>query len=192
MALYPSLPKDAPTPNYAKLAENPHSLLPACSVCLDEFCEKRPPKYLSCHHTFCEDCIHQLLRGGKVECPLCRKVTRVTSTTHLQTNNDVLTMAKYGDIVSSLWCHDCQSVPKSSCATHRVDNRSPASTVTLGQQLDSTLESWKPTFTRVVETAHGWSVVAIDTTYSTAVTISDMVTPLMTYIIDRLKCFMDS
>lgn len=35
-----------------------------------------------------------------MECPLCRKVTRTTSTNKLQTNNDVLTMVKYGDIVS--------------------------------------------------------------------------------------------
>ncbi|XP_042861349.1 uncharacterized protein LOC122246414 isoform X3 [Penaeus japonicus] len=174
MALYPSLPKDAPTPNYAKLAENPHSLLPQHPI---------PPSLRRRAQCALTSSVRSAPRST---CPATTPSAKTAFTSYCAAGR------WSARCVGSLWCHDCQSVPKSSCATHRVDNRSPASTVTLGQQLDSTLESWKPTFTRVVETAHGWSVVAIDTTYSTAVTISDMVTPLMTYIIDRLKCFMDS
>lgn len=191
MSLYPSLPDDT-TIYHAKSTEQAHSLLPTCSVCLDEFSEKRPPKYLECHHTFCEECIHQLLNVGKIECPLCRKTTHVTSADVLQTNNDILTMANYGNLFINLWCHECQDTPKATCMTHNVSNLSAISQQTLGQQVDSAVEAWTPTVMRLVETTQGWVLVAVDATYSTITSISKFITPIASYITDWFNSIVEN
>ena len=41
----------------------------ACSVCYQVF---RNPKYLPCHHSFCEECLERLLKESKITCPECR------------------------------------------------------------------------------------------------------------------------
>ncbi|XP_069940436.1 E3 ubiquitin-protein ligase trim-21 isoform X3 [Cherax quadricarinatus] len=197
MSLYPTLPDDTSVLRESKSCEASHSLLPTCSVCLDEFCEKRLPKYLTCHHTFCDECIHQLLKFGKIECPLCRKITQVTSADVLQTNNDVLTMANYGNLFVNLWCHDCQDIPKATCMTHNVSNRSATSCATIGQQVqyacvDRTVEAWTPSVMRLVETTQGWALIAVDATYSTITSISEYVTPLTSYITDWFNSFMEN
>ncbi|KAK3856323.1 hypothetical protein Pcinc_037349 [Petrolisthes cinctipes] len=186
MSLYPNLPQeDYSDPNHLNLQET-HSLLPVCSVCLDDFNEaKRPPKYLSCHHTFCEECIHQLVRAGEVECPLCRHVTKLSSHQLLQTNNDVLTMVKYGNMIVNLWCEDCGTPPQSTCNTHNVINKAATyKQNTFVQQLGSTVEAWQPTVVRVVETAQGWGVVAADLTYTTITTVGEYVAPIAAYVSD--------
>jgi hypothetical protein len=43
-----------------------------CSLCLNKF---RTPKFLPCHHTFCQKCIETLVKdAGKtpLRCPVCR------------------------------------------------------------------------------------------------------------------------
>ena len=45
-----------------------------CAVCYEMY---KKPKYLSCHHSYCEECIAKLLKESKVICPECRE----TSTT---------------------------------------------------------------------------------------------------------------
>ena len=47
-----------------------------CQVCLEDQ-TKRIPRLLSCHHSFCQDCIKNLVKEGKVECPTCRKLTLI-------------------------------------------------------------------------------------------------------------------
>ena len=47
-----------------------------CQVCLEDQ-TKRTPRLLSCHHSFCQDCIKKLVKQGKVECPTCRKLTLI-------------------------------------------------------------------------------------------------------------------
>ena len=47
-----------------------------CQVCLEDQ-TKRTPRLLSCHHSFCQDCIKKLVKEGKVECPTCRKLTLI-------------------------------------------------------------------------------------------------------------------
>ena len=45
-----------------------------CAVCYEMY---KKPKYLPCHHSYCEECIVKLLKEAKIICPECRE----TSTT---------------------------------------------------------------------------------------------------------------
>ena len=46
-----------------------------CPVCHEFF---KKPKYLSCHHSYCEECLEQILQAqSKMVCPECREVTFV-------------------------------------------------------------------------------------------------------------------
>ena len=47
-----------------------------CQICLEDQ-TKRTPRLLSCHHSFCQDCIKNPVKQGKVECPTCRKLTLI-------------------------------------------------------------------------------------------------------------------
>ena len=49
-----------------------------CSVCLNYMLD-RNPRSLSCLHTFCEDCLNQLMNNKKIRCPTCRKTTELKS-----------------------------------------------------------------------------------------------------------------
>ena len=39
-----------------------------CQVCLENMLELNP-RLLSCHHTFCEGCLRNQIRGQKLTCP---------------------------------------------------------------------------------------------------------------------------
>ena len=48
-----------------------------CGLCLGE---KIRPKYLNCHHSFCTECLEVYYQGAAtIECPTCRKGTRITN-----------------------------------------------------------------------------------------------------------------
>ena len=49
-------------------------LLLSCVVCLEDFEEDgdKTPRLLPCTHTLCQNCIKQLIRNQKLECPECR------------------------------------------------------------------------------------------------------------------------
>ena len=48
-----------------------------CGLCLGE---KIQPKYLNCHHSFCTECLEVYYQGAAtIECPTCRKGTRITN-----------------------------------------------------------------------------------------------------------------
>ena len=53
----------------------------SCVVCLEHLLD-RNPRFLSCHHYFCQACLQMLNKSGEVCCPTCRKKTAVP-------NNDV-------------------------------------------------------------------------------------------------------
>ncbi len=51
-----------------------------CSVCLDEY---KDPRLLSCYHTYCTDCLEDLLKAGCerpscIRCPECKEYTKVS------------------------------------------------------------------------------------------------------------------
>ena len=47
-----------------------------CKVCLENMLDQNPLS-LSCLHTFCTDCLQQLMKGGAILCPTCREITVV-------------------------------------------------------------------------------------------------------------------
>ena len=47
-----------------------------CKVCLENMLDKNP-RLLSCHHSFCTDCLKSVIKGGSILCPTCRKSTTV-------------------------------------------------------------------------------------------------------------------
>ena len=53
-----------------------HEDLFECSVCLNYMLDKNP-RSLLCLHTFCEDCLNQLMNNRKIRCPTCREITEL-------------------------------------------------------------------------------------------------------------------
>ena len=47
-----------------------------CSVCLNDMLE-RSPRILPCLHSFCTECLQQLISKNKINCPTCREVTEL-------------------------------------------------------------------------------------------------------------------
>ena len=43
-----------------------------CAVCYEMY---KKPKYLSCHHSYCEECIAKLVKESKIVCPECRETS---------------------------------------------------------------------------------------------------------------------
>ena len=62
-------------------ADIPSFDLYTCEVCLENMLNKNP-RLLSCHHSFCTDCLRKIMKNGSIHCPTCRKETVVE-------NNDV-------------------------------------------------------------------------------------------------------
>lgn len=64
--------------------------LMTCDICLEQFDdETHQPKFLSCHHSFCEPCLVQVANEqNNIECPSCRTMTdlSVSGISGLQTN----------------------------------------------------------------------------------------------------------
>jgi len=48
----------------------------SCPVCFNLF---KNPKYLPCHHSYCEGCLEKLLVQSKIICPECRKEAKVSA-----------------------------------------------------------------------------------------------------------------
>jgi len=48
----------------------------SCPVCRRLF---KDPKYLSCYHFYCEECLEKIVEKSKISCPECREVTVVPS-----------------------------------------------------------------------------------------------------------------
>ena len=49
-----------------------------CSVCLNDMLE-RAPRILPCLHSFCTECLQQLINNNKINCPTCREITELKS-----------------------------------------------------------------------------------------------------------------
>ena len=49
-----------------------------CSVCFNDMLD-RSPRSLLCLHSFCTECLQQLINNNKINCPTCREVTELKS-----------------------------------------------------------------------------------------------------------------
>ena len=58
----------------------------SCAVCMEHLLD-RIPRFLFCHHSFCQQCLQKLSNNGQVSCPTCRAVTAVP-------NNDVTKLTR--------------------------------------------------------------------------------------------------
>ena len=47
-----------------------------CAVCYEMY---KKPKYLPCHHSYCEECIAKLVKESKIMCPECRETSDAPS-----------------------------------------------------------------------------------------------------------------
>ena len=45
-----------------------------CSICHELY---KKPKYLSCYHSYCEECLVKLQKGSDVTCPECKKTNTI-------------------------------------------------------------------------------------------------------------------
>ena len=66
----------------------------SCALCMEHLLD-RNPRYLLCHHSFCQQCLQQLTRNGQVSCPTCRAVTAIP-------NNDVTKLTMNFQLVQSM------------------------------------------------------------------------------------------
>ena len=48
----------------------------SCPVCYELF---KKPKYLPCHHSYCEQCLEKMQKHSKIVCPECRKEAAIPS-----------------------------------------------------------------------------------------------------------------
>lgn len=88
-----------------------------CGGCCKRFDDgARRPKFLSCFHTACLQCLRKGFNNGKVKCPTCTRVTESKSADKLPDNTQLCTILLN---MSSLNLHEAGNVPnKDNCPTH--------------------------------------------------------------------------
>ena len=116
-----------------------------CSVCFEHY-KGRNPRLLSCHHSFCEGCLRELVKYGQISCPKCREMTAVKDedVTTLVMNFHILPQLEEKEInmdkkcqlceneIACLKCEECNKLLCQDCANqhdrlkrfkdHRVEN----------------------------------------------------------------------
>ena len=69
-----------------------------CGICMENMLE-RYPRMLSCHHSFCSECLKRLTKRDAIECPSCRSKTDVPNNdvSKLQVNFTLLKVKEHYD-----------------------------------------------------------------------------------------------
>ncbi|CAL4101150.1 unnamed protein product, partial [Meganyctiphanes norvegica] len=165
-----------------------YSLKEYCAVYFSTYAKKLTPRYLHEYTPLCVPCgpTKYHLRPDDIYCFLSPNIEKISRQLRLKfvSYNLLLPTTNFRPTFPRLWCHDCRKPPKATCANHRVDNNSPNKPPTLGQQVDGAITTWGPSVNYVVETAQGWALVALDASCTTAVTVTEYLSPLATYIAD--------
>ena len=67
-----------------------------CGVCYELFIDPCIPKELDCSHVLCELCLKKMVYQNGIDCPECRRRTKVTNNevSRLRTNLRVRNLAK--------------------------------------------------------------------------------------------------
>ncbi|XP_069502646.1 E3 ubiquitin-protein ligase TRIM56 [Ambystoma mexicanum] len=85
-----------------------------CKICLEKF---KMPKILPCLHTYCEQCLQEIIENERLRCPECREETQVSQGTgSLKTNffiNSLLDLV-HSSTESDLACILCPLIKKDS------------------------------------------------------------------------------
>ena len=86
-----------------------------CKVCLENMLNKNP-RLLSCHHSFCTDCLKKVMKSGSILCPTCREKTTVT--------NNEITSLKVNFMLKEFSTHleQLHSSPALMCQLCLVEN----------------------------------------------------------------------
>ena len=82
-----------------------------CKVCLENMLDKNP-RLLSCHHSFCTDCLKKVIKDDIILCPTCREETVVPSRNIISLKANVMlheVKAHLDEVHSSKasFCHLC-------------------------------------------------------------------------------------
>ncbi|XP_066973453.1 uncharacterized protein [Macrobrachium rosenbergii] len=88
-----------------------------CGGCCKRFDDgARRPKFLSCFHTVCLQCLRKGFKDGKVKCPTCTRVTEAKSADKLPDNTQLCTILLN---MSSLNLHEAGATPnRDNCPAH--------------------------------------------------------------------------
>ena len=96
-----------------------------CQVCLEDMLELNP-RLFTCHHTFCEGCLKNIIRGQKISCPTCRLETAVpqADVTKLTKDFRLLQMKEHMEKMATKPTSYCQLCKKSvvSCVCETCNN----------------------------------------------------------------------
>ena len=97
-----------------------------CSICLNYMLD-RNPRSLSCLHTFCEDCLKQLINDKKIRCPTCREITELkkNEVKELKVNFHLLKIKDIGNQPKSSTKEKAQSKDKLKSQCQICDSKPP-------------------------------------------------------------------
>ena len=84
-----------------------------CDICMENMLDKNP-RMLSCHHSFCMDCLSKMVKQGSIECPTCRNKSAVPNddVNQLQPNFMLIKVKEHVDKVFSnkvVLCQICKT-----------------------------------------------------------------------------------
>ncbi|WAR27917.1 TRI56-like protein [Mya arenaria] len=84
-----------------------------CSICTHEYDEEsHVPRVLPCLHTFCQTCLKKIVRGTRLECPLCKQGHELPKGTIFglakdTTRRNLIDFIKVRKRSSEILCKDC-------------------------------------------------------------------------------------